>query len=213
MNAAISVAPNPRVSSYIRLQSTHSDSYNSPDASSSQLPPSFLQKSRPSLSANARYAPRDTEASVEDEPEKPLTRQEKAELAAHPSDSFHSLKGYIEYDLYKALVDKPFNFEKMSAVQEAVLGLMPELTDASARGAEKAKVSEDTVTKLEDGITRRGHRELSTDLLVKAKTGTGKTVAFLVPALEARVQDMIQEQKDFKAANPTLVSFYPFSND
>lgn len=131
-----------------------------------------------------------------------MTRQEKAELAAHPSDSFHSLKGYVEYDIYKALVEKPFNFEKMSTVQEAVLGLLPELVAPSARGAEKAEIPEDTVTVNEDGSPRRGYREMSTDLLVKAKTGTGKTLAFLIPALEARVQDLVQEHKRYKAANP-----------
>lgn len=40
------------------------------------------------------------------------------------------------------------------------------------------------------------------DLLVKAKTGTGKTVAFLVPALEARFNDIEDERKRFIAANP-----------
>jgi ATP-dependent RNA helicase MSS116 len=55
----------------------------------------------------------------------------------------------------------------MSSVQAAVLPLLPEL----ARPHNKDE---------SDGPPR--------DLLVKAKTGTGKTLAFLVPAIEARVK-------------------------
>lgn len=203
LGQSASIASSARIPSYIRFQSTHSDGYRNADASSSGFPPSFLQKSRSSPTSRQAYTSLTEDLRTQDDSTQPLSRQEKAELAAHPSDSFHSLKGYVEYDLYKALVDKPFKFEKMSSVQEAVLGLLPELAAPSARGAEKAEVSEDTITTLEDGSTKRGHREISTDLLVKAKTGTGKTVAFLVPALEARVQDLIQEQKRFKAENPT----------
>ncbi len=55
----------------------------------------------------------------------------------------------------------------MSSVQAAVLPLLPELARPH---------NEDEL----DGPPR--------DLLVKAKTGTGKTLAFLVPAIEARVK-------------------------
>lgn len=59
-----------------------------------------------------------------------------------------------------ALVKAPFRFTKMSVVQERVLNLLPDLINP---GSDNNK-----------------------DLLVKAKTGTGKTIAFLVPAIEAR---------------------------
>jgi len=55
----------------------------------------------------------------------------------------------------------------MSPVQAAVLPLLPEL--ARPHGKDES-----------DGPPR--------DLLVKAKTGTGKTLAFLVPAIEARIK-------------------------
>lgn len=84
----------------------------------------------------------------------------------------------------------------MSAVQERVLGLLPELAAPSARGAPKAETGE------EANVSTRGKRAIATDLLVKAKTGTGKTVAFLVPALEARHRDLKEEARRFAAENP-----------
>jgi ATP-dependent RNA helicase MSS116 len=56
----------------------------------------------------------------------------------------------------------------MTPVQAEVLGLLPKLSDPYDPEAAK-----------EDGPR---------DLLVKAKTGTGKTLAFLVPAIEARIK-------------------------
>ena len=95
--------------------------------------------------------------------------------------TFASLKGHISYPTWKALTNKPFNFKEMSPVQERVLHLLPELAHAVGRDGQP----------MPDGQGR--------DLLVKAKTGTGKTVAFLVPAIESR----IQAQKD------VLRSVYP----
>ncbi|KAI0064823.1 DEAD-domain-containing protein [Artomyces pyxidatus] len=79
---------------------------------------------------------------------------------------FESLRNKINHHTMKALVSDPFNLVHMSAVQAAVLPLLPGLAnpyDPSAEGA-------------------------SRDLLVKAKTGTGKTLAFLVPAVESRIR-------------------------
>lgn len=139
-----------------------------------------------------------------------LNRREKAEIANHPPDSFHSLKGYIEYPIYKALVEKPFQFTTMSAVQQEVLGLLPELTDSTARGAAPREKEESEGQDAEKVASlKRGERSFATDLLVKAKTGTGKTIAFLAPALEARVQDLQQEARDFKSTNPQYVDSLP----
>ena len=88
-----------------------------------------------------------------------------------PSDSqeisqpaFSALRTKVSSDTLQAITDKPFNHVHMSPVQAAVLPLLPEL----ARPHDG------------DGPPR--------DLLVKAKTGTGKTLAFLVPAIEARMK-------------------------
>jgi ATP-dependent RNA helicase MSS116 len=73
----------------------------------------------------------------------------------------------VSRDTLRAVTDKPFNHVHMSPVQAAVLPLLPELARPYS------------------GDESHGP---SRDLLVKAKTGTGKTLAFLVPAIEARIK-------------------------
>lgn len=82
---------------------------------------------------------------------------------------FTTLKGKISHDTLKAITVRPFQLKYMSAVQTEVLPLLPELVEpySSAENGETQPVR---------------------DLLVKAKTGTGKTLAFLVPAIEARLR-------------------------
>lgn len=117
-----------------------------------------------------------------------------------PAAKFSSLKGVIDYSTYKALTERPFKFVHMSAVQEQVLSLLPELADTKARNAQ---VAANEAVDTEDADTNApARRDIATDLLIKAKTGTGKTVAFLVPALEARAQDIKKAEKDFKLNNP-----------
>lgn len=113
------------------------------------------------------------------------------------------MKGYVDYSIYKALVERPFKFEKMSAVQEKVLGFLPEIAASTVRGAAVAPVEGQEAAVTEVDTSKRGHRDVGgTDLLIKAKTGTGKTLAFLIPAIEARIQDLEQESRDFKEKNP-----------
>ncbi|PWN33564.1 DEAD-domain-containing protein [Meira miltonrushii] len=99
--------------------------------------------------------------------DKPTDKEGKA---ANPiTNEYSTLKPYMNYDTWKALTGKPFNFKEMSEVQERVLSLLPDLADPF------------NDTPMPDN---QGGR----DLLVKAKTGTGKTVAFLVPAIERRLR-------------------------
>ncbi|KAF9517976.1 hypothetical protein BS47DRAFT_1427471 [Hydnum rufescens UP504] len=86
---------------------------------------------------------------------------------------FTALKGGIDYDTFKAITVKPFKHTHMTPVQHAVLTLLPEL--AQPFGRDPPPRPDGTKTK-----TR-------SDLLVMAKTGTGKTLAFLVPAIESRL--------------------------
>ena len=81
---------------------------------------------------------------------------------------FSSLKGAIHYDTLKALTMKPFNLTHMSPVQAEVLPLLPQIAEPYSADSP-------------DGPRPR-------DLLVKSRTGTGKTLAFLVPAVEARLK-------------------------
>lgn len=87
---------------------------------------------------------------------------------------FDSLKDKISYKTLKAITVKPMQFTHMSPVQEAVLSLLPEI-------AAPPKESEE------------GKDDPPRDLLVRAKTGTGKTLAFLVPAIEARLNALDAE--------------------
>ena len=81
---------------------------------------------------------------------------------------FTQLKGQISYDTFKAITVKPFRHTHMTSVQQAVLSRLPGLAQPyNPTSLEKMKLRE--------------------DLLCKAKTGTGKTLAFLVPAIEARI--------------------------
>ncbi|KZT70451.1 DEAD-domain-containing protein [Daedalea quercina L-15889] len=79
--------------------------------------------------------------------------------------AFSTLKGHISNHTLKAIVDKPFKLTNMSPVQAAVLPLLPGLSEPYSADSEEPR-----------------------DLLVRAKTGTGKTLAFLVPAIEARIR-------------------------
>ena len=83
------------------------------------------------------------------------------------SPAFSTLRMNVSSETLRAITDKPFKHAHMSPVQAAVLPLLPEL----ARPYDEHQ---------SHGPPR--------DLLVRAKTGTGKTLAFLVPAIEARIK-------------------------
>ncbi|KAF8206414.1 P-loop containing nucleoside triphosphate hydrolase protein [Mycena galopus ATCC 62051] len=86
--------------------------------------------------------------------------------------SFQTLSGKITKETLDAITIKPFRLQNMSSVQAEVLPMLPNLS-------EPFRADTDTTQNVRD-------------LLVRAKTGTGKTLAFLVPAIEARVKS-IQE--------------------
>ncbi|KAF7348624.1 DEAD-domain-containing protein [Mycena venus] len=88
--------------------------------------------------------------------------------------TFQSLQGKISKETLDAITIKPFKLQNMSPVQAEVLPMLPALAEPFTA---------------ESGNVR--------DLLVRAKTGTGKTLAFLVPAIEARVKSI----KEYLAGN------------
>ncbi|TXT13085.1 hypothetical protein VHUM_01486 [Vanrija humicola] len=69
----------------------------------------------------------------------------------------------------------------MSEVQKRVLSRMPELSGGKTPESIVARETPEETAAREDR-EKRGRE----DLLVKAKTGTGKTIGFLVPAIESR---------------------------
>jgi ATP-dependent RNA helicase MSS116 len=84
---------------------------------------------------------------------------------------FASLKDAISFPTLKAITVKPFHLTHMSAVQAEVLPLLPHIAEPYSADPPA------------DGAPRPPR-----DLLVRAKTGTGKTLAFLVPAIESRIK-------------------------
>ncbi|KAJ7074944.1 P-loop containing nucleoside triphosphate hydrolase protein [Mycena belliarum] len=85
--------------------------------------------------------------------------------------SFDSLKGRISEETLQAITVKPFKLTNMTPVQSEVLTMLPNLANPynPAEGTSNVR-----------------------DLLVRAKTGTGKTLAFLVPAIEARLKSIAE---------------------
>lgn len=87
---------------------------------------------------------------------------------------FSMLKRRVNHDSLKALRQRPFNFEYMSEVQERVLSLMPDLVGFEERPPHGMSKAEWEAQKPEE--ERNLPPPTKKDLLVKAKTGTGKTV-------------------------------------
>ncbi|KAE9391222.1 DEAD-domain-containing protein [Gymnopus androsaceus JB14] len=85
--------------------------------------------------------------------------------AETPLRRFDTLQGVVSENTFKAIVGQPLKLETMTSVQEEVLSLLPAISQP--HNPESPNVR---------------------DLLVRAKTGTGKTLTFLVPAIEARAK-------------------------
>jgi ATP-dependent RNA helicase MSS116 len=102
-------------------------------------------------------------------PAAPSAPSAPAAPAAPAGVPFTSIKGRIDHDTFKALTFKPFKLTAMSEVQRRVMELMPFLAGGKMRGParEEAEAEGRSIEPEE------GSRE---DLLVKAKTGTGKTI-------------------------------------
>ncbi|KAF8624933.1 hypothetical protein AX15_005630 [Amanita polypyramis BW_CC] len=99
--------------------------------------------------------------------------------------SFQTLESSIHPNTLKAITRDPFNLSTMSQVQSKVLPLLPGL--AMPHQHPKSNTLDTSATPPPSSSPR--------DLLVKAKTGTGKTLAFLVPAIEARLRAIEQHAR------------------
>ncbi|CCM04003.1 uncharacterized protein FIBRA_06160 [Fibroporia radiculosa] len=80
---------------------------------------------------------------------------------------FSTLQDVVSPGTLKAITGHPLHLKNMSPVQAAVLPLMSDLTKP---------------------YDPKDESNTPRDLLVRAKTGTGKTLAFLVPVIEARLK-------------------------
>ncbi|GAA5937231.1 hypothetical protein JCM3775_001586 [Rhodotorula graminis] len=113
------------------------------------------------------------------------------ESAAAPpqTKTYKSIQASLHAPVYRAITEKPFKYETMSDVQAEVLARLPRLSASPKRFD-----------------TAGTEIEAAQDLLVRAKTGTGKTLAFLIPALEGRLNELESFLETFKAENPEASS-------
>ena len=86
--------------------------------------------------------------------------------------TFESMEGILSKGTLRAVTQSPYKFTHMSSVQAAVFDYLPRLSDPY------------------DPETPSDASEHPRDLLVKAKTGTGKTAAFMIPAIEQRIKTL-----------------------
>ena len=85
--------------------------------------------------------------------------------------TFDSMEGALSKETLAAVTQSPYKFTHMSPVQAAVFDFLPHISDPY------------------DSKALLGESEPPPrDLLVRARTGTGKTAAFVIPAIEQRVK-------------------------
>lgn len=94
------------------------------------------------------------------------TAIKQVDEAPNPSTSFETLRGVVDDNTLRAI-----KHTHMSPVQARIFPLLPDLA-----------LPYDPATPPTKDKPR--------DLLVKAKTGTGKTMGFLIPAIEARLKTL-----------------------
>ncbi|BGP27312.1 RNA helicase [Rhodotorula toruloides] len=103
--------------------------------------------------------------------------------------TYASIQGSFHAPVFRAITQTPFQYATMTDVQAEVMARLPRL-------AANPSVDSDVP----------GEIRHAQDLLVRAKTGTGKTIAFLVPALEGRLkqlEDFVEQyKKDNAGATP-----------
>jgi len=97
---------------------------------------------------------------------------------------YTELMPHVTFETYQALTHRPMKLKTMTAVQSAVFNFMPGLASPSATYDPSPEA-------------QAGRK----DLLIQAKTGTGKTLAFLVPAIEQRMKQLEVIRKRAEADN------------
>ncbi|KAH8101921.1 P-loop containing nucleoside triphosphate hydrolase protein [Cristinia sonorae] len=110
---------------------------------------------------------------------RPAVHEEEHSAIEDDQAEFTTLKNVVSQSTLKALTVSPMQLQHMSPVQEAVLGMLPDLIKPLDPNADPTQAA-------------------PRDLLVKARTGTGKTIAFLVPAIEARLAEIQRYGKVMK---------------
>ncbi|QRV81855.1 DEAD/DEAH box helicase [Ceratobasidium sp. AG-Ba] len=144
------------------------------------LPTRTFAAARPLLSLHAAQAHHTPvlEVSGRTEPDFSKTSAKNVEVEGSHLVPFSEIKQLVTEETYDAITVKPYRLTHMTPVQAAVLPLLPQLT------------------KKHDELESVNGKLPARDLLVRAKTGTGKTLAFLVPAIEARINAIERVKKE-----------------
>ncbi len=112
-------------------------------------------------------------------------QQHQPKAARVKDETFASLKGSIHPSILKALTVKPFAYTNMSAVQQSVLHSLPELANSVGESATPMPMVRGETCSLRPRPVR------------------ARTIAFLVPALEARLRS-IEDVRNGKFPKPWL---------
>ncbi|BGP35017.1 hypothetical protein JCM10296v2_006847 [Rhodotorula toruloides] len=128
-------------------------------------------------------------AAAEAKAEPVESAEQEQESTAPVPKTYASIQGSFHAPVFRAITQKPFQYATMTDVQAEVMARLPRL-------AANPSIDKDVPDEVR-------HAQ---DLLVRAKTGTGKTLAFLVPALEGRLkqlEDFVEQyKKDNQGASP-----------
>ncbi|GAA5899832.1 uncharacterized protein JCM6883_006000 [Sporobolomyces salmoneus] len=98
--------------------------------------------------------------------------------------TYRSIQASLHAPVYRAVTERPFKYDTMTDVQAAVLSLLPRLASSPSPSETPSEIQQ------------------AQDILVRAKTGTGKTLAFLIPALEGRLKSLETFLAQYKEENP-----------
>jgi ATP-dependent RNA helicase MSS116, mitochondrial len=107
---------------------------------------------------------KDVEAQAAAEEEDADASLEEFDGPAEQQVTFEDIKDKLDRSIFRALTQSPFQLKTPSPVQTAVFEHLPDVAK-----------------------TYDPNEDITRDLLVKAKTGTGKTLAFLIPAVQQRL--------------------------
>ena len=110
------------------------------------------------------------------------------------------LEDRVNHDTLKALTVHPLQLESMTPVQERVTALLPNI--AYPWDPEQIVVLSSLPSDRKPPVV---DRNTPRDILVRAKTGTGKTFAFLIPTIESRL-NYVEHHAKLAAINAGLES-------